>query len=118
MPCCHSVIVLFLLIVPGAVLGGIPEADRHEVVHLLEFLRGSPCMMERNGTKYSGEDAYSHAKKKYEYFRDEITTSEEFIDYSASKSTMSGKYYLIYCPDQPPRRTRDWLLDELRRYRR
>ena len=113
----YSTIVLFALIVPGAAHGDVPEAERHEVVHLLEFLRSSPCMMERNGKKHSGEDAYAHVKKKYDYFRDDITTSEEFIDYSASKSTMSGKYYLIYCPDQPPTRSRDWLLEELRKYR-
>lgn len=114
---CYSMIVLFALIVPAAVQGDVPEGDRHEVDHLLEFLRDSSCMMERNGKKHSGEDAYAHVKKKYDYFRDEIATSEDFIDYSASKSTMSGKYYLVYCPDQPPRRTRDWLLEELRRYR-
>jgi len=114
---CYSIIVLFALIVPTAVRGDVPESDRHEVVHLLEYLRDSPCMMERNGKKHSGRDAYSHVQKKYEYFRDEITTPEEFIDYSASKSTMSGKYYLVYCPGQPPRRTRDWLMEELRRYR-
>lgn len=74
-------------------------------------------MMERNGKKHTGEDAYAHVKKKYEHFRDEITTTEEFIDYSASKSTMSDKYYLNHCPGQQARRSRDWLLEELGRYR-
>jgi hypothetical protein len=114
---CYSIIVLFSLTIPGIVQGDVSEADRHEVVHLLEFLRSSECMMERNGEKHSGENAHSHVRKKYEYFRDRITTTEEFIDYSASKSTISGKFYRVICPDQPPMRTHDWLLEELRKYR-
>ena len=95
----------------------VPDADRHEVRHLLEYLRASDCVMERNGERHPAEDAYAHVKMKYEHFRDEIETSEEFIEYAATKSTMSGKYYQVICPGDPPARTRDWLLDELRRYR-
>ena len=95
----------------------VPDADRHEVLHLLDYLRVSDCAMERNGKKHDSEDAYSHVKRKYEYFRDEIRTSEDFIEYSASKSTMSGKYYRIFCKDESGVLTRDWLLEELRNYR-
>ena len=80
-------------------------------------MRGSECRMERNGKTHSSEDAYSHVKKKYDYFRDEIGTSEEFIELSATKSTLSGRYYRVLCPGEPPVRTRDWLLEELERYR-
>jgi hypothetical protein len=95
----------------------VPDADRHEVLHLLDYLRNGGCAMERNGKRYEGEDAYSHVRRKYEYFRDEIRTSEDFIEYSASKSTMSGKYYRGFCKDEPAVLTRDWLLEELRNYR-
>ncbi len=73
--------------------------------------------MERNGKRYNSEDAYSHVKKKYDYFRGKIRTAEDFIDYSASKSTISGKFYLVFCDNEPVIRTRDWLLEELRKYR-
>ena len=95
----------------------VPDADRHEVLHLLDFLRNSDCAMERNGKSYESEDAYAHVRKKYEYFRDEIRTSEDFIDFSASKSIMSGKYYRVFCKDEPAVLTRNWLLEELRNYR-
>ena len=95
----------------------VPDADRHEVLHLLEYLRNSDCAMERNGKKHDSEDAYSHVKRKYEYFRDEIRTSEDFIEYSASKSTMSGKFYRIFCNNESAVLTRDWLLEELHDYR-
>lgn len=95
----------------------VPDADRHEVTYLLEYLRTSGCEMERNGKKYNSESAYSHVKKKYEYFRDKIKTSEDFVEYSATKSTISGKYYNVFCDSEPAERTQDWLLEELRRYR-
>lgn len=110
-------IVLFTLFLIEGAGADVPDAERHEVTRLLEFLRTSDCVMERNGERYSGEDAYAHVKKKYDYFRDDVDTSEEFIDYAATKSTMSGKYYLVICASDPPVRTRDWLLGELRKYR-
>lgn len=110
-------IALFALLLTGGAGADVPDADRHEVQHLLDYLRASDCVMERNGEQHSGEDAYAHVKKKYDYFSDDIDTSEEFIDYAATKSTMSGKYYRVLCPGVSPVRTRDWLLDELRRYR-
>ena len=95
----------------------VPDAGRNEVLHLLDFLRNSDCAMERNGKRYESEDAYSHVRKKYEYFRDKIRSSEDFIEYSASKSTMSGNYYRVFCKDEPAVLTQDWLLEELRNYR-
>jgi hypothetical protein len=112
-----AAVVLAAVIASLGARADVPDADSHEVLHLLEYLRTSGCAMERNGKKHNSEDAYSHVKKKYDYFRAEITSSEGFIDYSASKSTMSNKYYLVYCEGESAVRTRDWLLEELRRYR-
>ena len=116
----HSVVmvaiaVMILLSVDAR--SDVPDANRHEVLHLLDFLRNSDCTMERNGKRFESEDAYSHVKRKYQYFQDEIRTSEDFIEYSASKSTMSGSYYQVICKDDAAVLTRDWLLQELRRYR-
>ena len=59
-----------------------------------------------------------HIEKKYDYFRDDITSTEEFIEYSATKSTMSGDFYMVSCPGKEAIRTQDWLMDELKRFRR
>lgn len=111
-------IALLELLLTDVSCADVPDADRHEVQHLLVHLKTSDCIMERNGDRHPSENAYAHVQKKYDYFRDEIKTSEEFIDYAATKSTMSGKYYRVICPGEPPIRTRDWLLDELHRYRK
>lgn len=108
---------MLALIYTEGVPAELSDVHAREVQHLLEYLRTSGCAMERNGERHSGEDAYAHVMKKYDYFRDDIGTSEEFIELAATKSTMSGEYYLVVCPDAAPMRTRDWLLEELRRYR-
>lgn len=110
-------LALLALIYTEGVPAELSDVHAREVQHLLEYLRTSGCAMERNGERHSGEDAYAHVMKKYDYFRDDIGTSEEFIELAATKSTMSGEYYLVVCPDAAPMRTRDWLLEELRRYR-
>ena len=113
---------LIVLIVAAPMLcvevrADVSDAASHEIQHLLEYLRTSGCAMERNGEKHNSEDAYSHVKKKYDYFRSRIQSSEDFIETSASKSTMSSKYYLVHCEGQPAMRTRDWLMEELHDYR-
>jgi len=101
----------------AAALADVPESQKKEVEHLLEFVSTSDCEFERNGKKHPGEKASSHMNRKYNHFRDKITTTEEFIEYSGTKSTRSGEEYLIYCGTSDPITSKDWLLEELRVYR-
>ena len=95
----------------------VPEDQKIEVEHLLNFVQNSPCIFNRNGSTYPGEESVAHIQKKYDYFRDDIKTTEDFIKYSATKSTMSGKYYTVACPDNKPIKSKDWLLNELASFR-
>jgi len=88
-----------------------------EINHLLAFLENSECQFERNGTMHTGKDTVAHAKRKYNYFKSRINSAEKFIEYSAAKSTLSGKYYMVLCKGSPKVRTQDWLLQELKNYR-
>jgi hypothetical protein len=58
-----------------------------------------------------------HIQQKYDYFKDNIQTTEQFIEYSAAKSTMTGRDYLLKCKGQRSIKTRDWLKQELQKYR-
>jgi len=95
----------------------VSESQKPEVQHLLEFVKTTDCTFERNGKKHDGERASKHIKRKYKHFRDQITTTEEFIEYSGTKSTMSGNFYLVYCGDNDPIKSSVWLLEELNRFR-
>lgn len=107
----------FLLLFSGTAHADVPTEQQPEVAHLIDFVQSSPCTINRNGTTHQGEEAAAHIQKKYDYFRNKITTTEQFIEYSASKSTMSGKYYTVRCSGQEPIRAQDWLLQELEAYR-
>lgn len=95
----------------------VPESQKPEVEHLLEFVETTDCEFERNGKKYSGGRASKHIKRKYKHFRDEISSTEEFIEYSATFSTRSGKSYLVYCAEDDPIKSSVWLLEELGQFR-
>jgi len=95
----------------------VPPHQLAEVKHLLNFVKNSDCTITRNGTAHAGNKGVEHIQMKYDYFRDDIKSTEDFIKYSATKSTMSGKYYTVKCPDKNIIKSQDWLLTELKRYR-
>ncbi|NOY15475.1 MAG: DUF5329 domain-containing protein [Gammaproteobacteria bacterium] len=110
--------IIFSIVFFQAVAADVPPEQKPEVAHLLDFVRQSGCLLIRNGSEHSGEEAVSHIQKKYDYFKDDITSTEAFVEYSATKSTMSGKDYTIRCPDKNEIRTQDWLLNELNDFRK
>jgi len=88
-----------------------------EIDHLLNYVKKTSCSYIRNGSEHSGVDAAEHIKKKYDYFKDEIRSAEDFIRLSASKSTMTGSKYYIQCPNSTKVESAKWLLLELKRFR-
>jgi hypothetical protein len=108
---------LLALILGLPVLADVPESQQAEVEYLLDALETSDCALIRNGKAHGGARGAEHARRKYHHFRDEISTTEEFIDNAASRSTMSGKPYQIVCPGEEPMNSQDWLLMRLREYR-
>ncbi len=98
-------------------MGDVPEYQKAEVRHLIDYLRSSDCVLIRNGKSHNGEDGAKHVQRKYDYFRNDISSTEEFIELSATKSTMSSKLYRVQCPGEAPQTSRDWLLQELGSYR-
>jgi len=102
---------------PITVLADVPAEQVKEVNHLIAFINNSRCIINRNGTDYPAKKALEHIKRKYDYFRDDIKKTEDFIKYSATKSTLSGEYYTAKCPGEETIQIRDWLLAELERYR-
>jgi len=109
--------IFLLLLAAGLSPADVPEAQRPEVQHLLETIKTSACIMERNDEKGTGAMAHDHILRKYDYYRDEIQSTEDFIELAATKSVLSGKYYYVHCEGQPAMRLKDWLLFELQRYR-
>ena len=82
----------------------------------MDFIAASPCAFIRNGVAYDGAQAADHIKDKYDYYRDDIRSAEDFIALAASKSAMSGKPYLVKC-DGATEPAADWINRELAAFR-
>jgi len=91
---------------------------KDEIDHLLEYVENTECQHERNGKLHAGMNSVEHIKNKYNYFKKEIASAEQFIELSATKSTITWKYYMVLCEGSPKTRSREWLLKELKNYRR
>jgi len=99
-----------------------PAAPRAEAVaavveSLLARVAGSGLVFIRNGREHTAAEATKHIRGKYEHFRDDIRTPEDFIDKAATKSQLSGKPYLVKLPDGTTRWAADWLRELLAEYR-
>jgi hypothetical protein len=79
---------------------------------LLLFVEQSECTFIRNGKHYDALKAREHIEKKYAYYKDRITTAEDFILYSATKSAITGEPYRVIC-NGVNMVTSDWLKEEL-----
>ena len=114
--------VLFLIAViffSSSFSAGEQNNAEKEILHLFEYLKQSNCEFNRNGSWYSANDAVKHLKTKYRYLvkKGLIKTAEQFIERAASRSSMSGKPYLVKCGDSKPVQTSEWFNDELKRIR-
>lgn len=87
-----------------------------EIQHLIEFIGRTDCTFIRNGKEYDGLKARDHISGKYNRAKRWIKTAEDFISKIASRSSFSGRNYLIRCHGEE-QDCEKWLLDELKTYR-
>lgn len=87
-----------------------------EIQYLLNTVGDSGCTFTRNGTDHSADEAKDHLAMKYRRAGSRIKTAEAFIKHLATKSSWTGKPYLIQC-DGESVPSRDWLTERLDSYR-
>ena len=86
-----------LILFAFCLIPGISAANSAEITHLLNFIEQSGCTFERNGNQYDSREARNHIQKKYDYLEDRIKNTEDFIRYTATRSSMSGRPYHVLC---------------------
>lgn len=113
-----SILMLGLLLVPVA-RADPPKQVQREVNFLLGDVERSGCEFYRNGTWYDSKTAQTHLRDKYHYLvtRNLINTTEEFIDRAATQSSISGQPYKVKCKGGAVVTSKQWLRDELVRFR-
>lgn len=101
---------------------GIAQAQpaQIEVEHLITFVAVSNCDFYRNGSWHTAAEAQAHLREKFAivFPGNQSPKAEEFIAKVATKSAFTGVPYQIRCAGEKPMAVSDWLLGELRHYRK
>lgn len=110
--------LLSLVFLPVSVLGGDGPVDpaEREIAHLLEYIEQSGCIFIRNGSDHTAAKAREHIQKKYKSIEKKVNTTEEFILYAATRSSISGTRYRVDCGGTMLN-SGEWLLAELQLFR-
>ena len=108
-----AVLLMSVVFCTSAVAGSSME---EEITHLLNYIETSDCIFIRNGSRHDPKEAVKHIEKKYNYLKKRIKKTEDFIKGAATKSSISGKPYMIICNGKEMK-TADWLAAELQIYR-
>ena len=113
-----SVLIAGLLLAPVA-RAGPPPSVQIEVNFLLNHLEGSGCEFYRNGTWHDAKSAQAHLRGKYKFLvaRNLVNTTDQFIDRAATESSFSGQAYKVKCNGGAEVPSKQWLHDELARFR-
>ena len=93
------------------------ESLEQTIDFLLDYVAKSDAAFIRNGQTHTPQEAVNHIKAKYEHFKNEIKTPEDFIRLSASKSLLTGQPYLVRTADGKEMQLNAWLTDALKRHR-
>ena len=102
--------------VPAAPLASCMDLES-TVAYLTDQVARSDLTFIRNGEPYSGTEAAKHMHRKYDHFRDEIQTAEDFIDRAATRSLFSGEPYVVVTAAGERLPTAAWLRTLLRECR-
>ena len=84
--------LLFLLMLLSYSIAGA-AGTTNEIENLLLFIEQSECTFVRNGNHYDALKAREHIEKKYTYYKERITTAEDFILWDeCSDKCLSRRY--------------------------
>ena len=103
---------LFLVLIPC----GIQADSKEEIRHLIQYIGSSDCIFIRNGKDHDAVEAMKHLQRKYDYLKQRISATEDFISTIASRSSMTGEPYRVRCSGREIL-SAEWFTLELIRYR-
>ena len=117
MTLCPSLAVALILLSMSAGQLLAAESLDDSIKFLLDYVAKSDATFIRNGQKHTPQEAVDHIKAKYEHFKNEIKTPEDFIRLSASKSLLTGQPYLVRTAEGKEMHLDAWLTEALKKHR-
>ena len=112
---------IFTLLLTTAIALALDPNTKAEIDELITYVQTASVRFIRNGTEYSGAEGAQHLRDKLARAGDRVKTTEDFITGVASKSSITGKPYLVKFADGHTQPTGDWLrahLAEVRKNKR
>ena len=103
----------------SAMAATAPQSVHAEIEALFKRMQSAGCQFNRNSSWYSATEAQEHLSKKLAYFeeRGAIKTTEDFITVAATKTSLSGKQYLVHCAGMGPTESNVWMQEQLKAVR-
>jgi hypothetical protein len=107
-------------LVAAAAATPLSPVARSEIDGLMARLETAGCEFNRNGKWYTGAEAKSHLLRKLQYLeeRGAVQSTEQFIEFAATSSSMSGQPYLVKCDNGAPVASGAWLRTQLQAMRK
>ena len=92
-------LLLLGLAVPSSSSAREPREERR-IEYLLHSVGSLPgAVFIRNGSEYDAPAAEKHLRQKLNYAGERLKTAEQFIEYCATRSSVSGQLYKIRLAD-------------------
>jgi hypothetical protein len=109
------VLVAFVLVLGLLLTCAISQAaeptEKEKIDAAVQRVEKSDLTFIRNDTEHTGKDAADHLRLKLRNAGDAIKTFDDFVDKIATKSSMSGKPYLVKMKDGTKVELAKWLRD-------
>ncbi len=113
----HFRIILAALALVFVQHAAAAESLDQTINFLIDHIAKADAVYTRNGGTYTPAEAVEHIKAKYEHFKKEIKTPEDFIRLAASKSLLSGKPYTVKPRGEKEQTMSEWLTAALQEHR-
>ena len=91
--------VFVLLTICSALPARAAESLEQTIAFLLHRIETAHATFVRNGQAHTPQEAVAHVRAKYEHFKAQIKTPEDFIRLAATKSLLTGQPYLVGTSD-------------------
>ena len=114
---CARILLVPVLFFSFAAQSFAAEPLQQTISYLIGYVTKSDATFIRNGQSHTPAEAAAHIKTKYEHFKNEIKTPEDFIRLSASKSLQTGTPYLVRTRDGTEMHLDAWLTKALKQHR-
>src|SRR5436305_13526208 len=112
------VCVFVLLAICSAVPARAAESLEQTIAFLFHRIETADATFIRNGQTHTPQEAVAHVRVKYEHFKPQIKTPEDFIRLAATKSLLTGQFYLIRPRQGSEMPLSAWLRNELRQHQK